>query len=54
MIDTRCLGSGEDYNLLRKAYVIMITSFDPFDRNRMMYTVKNSYVEKADLPYDDG
>ena len=54
MIDTRCLGSGEDYNLLRKAYVIMITSFDPFDRNRMMYTVKNSCVEEADLPYDDG
>lgn len=54
MIDNRCLKSGDDYKNLRKSYVIMITSFDPFTRNRMMYTIKNRCVEEPDLPYEDG
>ena len=54
MIDSRCLNSGEDYSSLRKAYVIMITSFDPFGRNRMCYTVKSHCLEEPDLPYEDG
>ena len=54
MIDNRCLKAGDDYTNLRHAYVIMITSFDPFDRNRMMYTVKNRCIEEPDLTYEDG
>ena len=54
MIDNRCLKAGDDYTNLRHAYVIMITSFDPFDRNRMMYTVKNRCIEEPDLAYEDG
>ena len=34
--------------------VIFITTYDPFDRNRMVYTIKNSCVEEPDLPYEDG
>ena len=32
----------------------MITSFDPFERNRMKYTVKNRCIEEPDLNYEDG
>jgi predicted transposase/invertase (TIGR01784 family) len=28
--------------------------YDPFDRDRMVYTVKNHCVELPDMPYDDG
>lgn len=54
MIGNRCLESGEEYTALRRAYVIIITSYDPFDRGRMMYTIKNGCLEEPDLPYDDG
>lgn len=54
MISSWNLGSSEDYTALRRAYVIMITSFDPFDRGRMMYTVRNGCLEEPDLPYEDG
>ena len=32
----------------------MILPYDPFDRNRMVYTVKNQCVEAPDIPYEDG
>ncbi|MDD3363198.1 MAG: Rpn family recombination-promoting nuclease/putative transposase [Hespellia sp.] len=53
-IDVNVFGSGEDYKDLQQVYVIFITSFDPFDRNRMVYTVKNGCVEEPDMPYEDG
>ena len=34
--------------------MIFITPFDPFDRNRMVYTIRNMCEEVPDLPYDDG
>lgn len=54
MIGNRCLESGKEYTTLRRAYVIIITSYDPFDRGRMMYTIKNRCLEEPDLPYEDG
>ncbi len=32
----------------------MILPYDPFDENRMVYTVKNQCVEAPDMEYEDG
>ena len=34
--------------------VIFIMPYDPFELDRMVYTVKKSCVEVPDMPYDDG
>ena len=53
-IDAQSLKSGTDYGTLKRVMVIMITSYDPFDRNRMIYTIRRKCVEEPDMPYDDG
>ena len=53
-IDAGNLVAGDDYSALRNVVVIFITTYDPFGRNRMVYTVKNGCVEEPDLPYEDG
>lgn len=53
-IDAGNLESGEDYSHLRNVVVIFITSYDPFGRNRMVYTIQNKCVEEPDMPYADG
>lgn len=54
IIDADSLKSGMDYSHLKKVVVIMITPFDPFGYDHMIYTIKNSCMEIPDLPYDDG
>ena len=54
LIDARSLKAGNNYTTLRRTYVIMITDFDPFDRNHVIYTFKNQCLEEPDLPYEDG
>jgi len=39
---------------LPNVVIIMILPFDPFGRNRMVYTVKNLCVEDTSIPYEDG
>ena len=53
-IDAGNLAAGEDYGKLRNVVVIFITTYDPFDRDRMVYTIRNCCVEEPDLPYEDG
>lgn len=53
-IDAGNLATGEDYNSLRNVVVIFITTYDPFGRKRMVYTIKNGCVEEPDMPYEDG
>ena len=53
-IDEKDLAAGEDYGKLRNVVVIFITTYDPFDRDRMVYTIRNCCVEEPDLPYEDG
>lgn len=53
-IDSGNLGSGEEYKCLRNVIVIFITTYDPFGRDRMMYTIKNQCVEEPDMLYEDG
>ncbi len=54
MIDSKSLKSGESYGRLKNVAVIMITPYDPFGLNRMVYTVKNRCVEEPDMEYEDG
>lgn len=54
IIDSRCLKTSTDYSRLPEVYVIMITPFDPFNQNRMVYTVKSSCVEAPEMEYEDG
>ena len=53
-IDSHKFGSGLEYSKLKDTRVIFISDYDPFDRNRMLYTVKNHCIEEPDMEYDDG
>ena len=54
MIDAHQLESGWNYRDLKNIYIIMILPYDPFNKNRMVYTVKSQCVEDSDIPYEDG
>lgn len=53
-IDSNSLKSGESYHMLKKVIVIMIMPYDPFGRDRMVYTIRSKCEEEPDMPYDDG
>ena len=54
-IDSKGLKSGEKYfTKLPNLYIITILNFDPFGRDRMVYTVRNKCEEDPDLVYEDG
>ena len=53
-IDAESLASGEDYGKLKNVIVIFICPYDPFQLNRMVYTIKSYCVEEPDLVYEDG
>lgn len=54
-IDKNNLASGDNnFAHLPDLYIISITNYDPYGRDRMLYTIKNSCVEEPDLEYNDG
>lgn len=53
-IVARSLEAGVDYDGLKNVVIIMIMPYDPFDLNRMVYTVKNKCVEEPEMEYEDG
>ncbi len=54
-LDSKNLASGtDDWGLLPDLYVIMITSYDPFNEDYMLYTVRNKFEELPEKPYEDG
>ena len=53
-IDARSLKSGESYRMLKKVMVILITPYDPFGLNRMIYTIRSKCEEVPTMSYDDG
>ena len=53
-IDAGSLKSGESYHSLKNVIVIMITPYDPFGLDRMVYTIRNLCEEEPGMPYDDG
>lgn len=54
-IDSRNLQSGEkDFVRLPNLFVVMITNYDPFGYDHMLYTVRNRCDEVPELEYEDG
>lgn len=54
-IDSKNLMSGDkDFDKLPNLFVIMITNYDPFGYDYMMYTVHNQCEEVSELEYEDG
>ena len=54
LIDTQLLATGAGYDKLPNVVIIVILPYDPFDQNRMVYTIRNHCDEIPNLPYDDG
>ena len=54
LIDAKLLDAGINYSSLQNVVIIVILPYDPFGRNRMVYTVRNRCIEDASIPYDDG
>ncbi len=54
IIDAKQLETGWDYQDLKNVYIIMILPYDPFGKNRMVYTFKNRCVEDPQTSYEDG
>ena len=53
-IDASSLKAGESYHSLKNVIVIMISPYDPFGRDHMVYTIQNKCLEIPEMPYDDG
>ncbi|MBQ7925448.1 MAG: Rpn family recombination-promoting nuclease/putative transposase [Lachnospiraceae bacterium] len=54
LIDTQLLSTGTSYSKLPNVVIIFILPYDPFDRNRIVYTIKNQCIEDPTIPYEDG
>lgn len=54
LIDTQLLAANTEYNKLPNIVIIVILPYDPFGRNRMVYTIRNQCEEDTSIPYDDG
>lgn len=54
LIDTQVLSSGTGYEDLQNVIILVILPYDPFDQNRMVYTIRNQCIENPAVPYDDG
>ena len=53
MIDVNVLAKGADYTELKASFVIFICTFDPFEKNRRIYTFRNRCVEQDGLELGD-
>lgn len=54
LIDAKILRSGVDYEKLRNVVIIMILPYDPFGKNRMVYTFENHCKEDDTIECSDG
>lgn len=54
LTDVKLLGAGEHYCNLPNYISIWILPFDPFGKNKMLYTVKNFVAEDTQIVYNDG
>ena len=54
LIDTQLLSAGTEYDKLPNVVIIIILPYDPFGKNRMVYTIENGCREDRDISYDDG
>ena len=54
LMDQECLRSGQTYDHLKRVIVILVTPYDPFGYDYMVYSIYNQCKEIPDMPYDDG
>lgn len=54
LIDSQFLASGADYGKLPRVVIILILPYDPFGKDRMIYTIQNCCKEDLSVGYDDG
>lgn len=54
LIDTQLLAANAEYDKLPNVIIIIILPYDPFGKNRMVYTIRNQCEEDTSIPYDDG
>lgn len=54
LIDSKILKSGVDYGKLKNVIIVMIFPYDPFGKNRMMYTFETHCKEDPAIEYNDG
>lgn len=54
LIDTQLLATNTEYDKLPNIIIIVILPYDPFGKNRMVYTIRNQCEEDTSIPYDDG
>ena len=54
MIDADLLAAGADYDEINQTIIIFICPFDPFGRNRYIYTFENICKEDTSLSLKDG
>ena len=54
LIDTQLLAANTEYEKLPNVVIIVILPYDPFGKNRMVYTIRNQCEEDTTIPYDDG
>ena len=54
VLDVSILAPGVNYRNLKDTYVIFICSYDPYERERYIYTFENMCKEENDLPFGDG
>lgn len=53
IIDLNILDKGEDYNKLRKSFIIFICNYDPFGKGRCMYRFENICVDDPMMKLGD-
>ena len=54
LMDQECLRAGQTYEHLKRVVVILVTPYDPFEQDHMVYSISNRCKEIPDMPYDDG
>ena len=54
MIDSQFLQAGQTYDKLPNVVIIFILPYDPFGKDRMVYTIRNEVMEEPDIEYNDG
>ena len=53
MMDIRIIEKGQDYKKLKKSFVIFICNYDPFGKNRYIYTFQNHCNEDLSVVLKD-
>ena len=54
MIDSQFLQAGQTYYKLPNVVIIFILPYDPFGKDRMVYTIQNTVKEDSSIDYNDG